>query len=113
MARIKRIQKAIPDAQITVAARMCFSSMTILVPKALKMASAKDSRVLPCLFAQIQVIDFPTDIAVFGILRMMFLSVPTIASIFEIEYPVTVEIITCFSLSKCEADSRTLSNCEG
>ena len=83
-----------PEAQITVAARMCCSSMTILVPNPLKMASAIGMRSSPFLLAQRHVIHFPTDMSVFGMDLIKNTLVPKVSSIFANEKPVTVEIST-------------------
>ena len=97
---MSRIQKAIPLAQITVAACMCSSSMMMEVPRPLKIAEAMAMRFSPTVLEHKHVMDFPTDIAVFGILLMIGKAAPINASIRLILKPVMVEISTCFSVKR-------------
>ena len=73
------------------------------------MASATGIRFSPFAFAQRQVIDFPTAIAVFGIARITVCPLPITPSIFEIANPVIVEIKICRSVNK-EAHSLNTSS---
>ena len=71
MARISRIQKAIPLAHTTVAACICFSAILIVVPNPLKIASAIAILFSPATLEHKQVIDLPTEIAVLGMLLII------------------------------------------
>ena len=50
--------------------------------------------------------EWPTDMAVLGMARIMYCSDPTMASIFRMLKPVMVEISTCLSCSRSRTDSR-------
>ena len=83
LARISRIQNAIPLAHTTVAACICDSGMLIVVPNLLKMASAIFMRLVPRALLHKQVMDLPTAMAVLGMALMMCWSLPIWSSILE------------------------------
>jgi len=69
---------------------------------------------MPFWLALMQVIDFPTEIAVFGIALMIAKSAPKILSISSIFRPVTVEIMVCFfGFTTSFISSNTVCNCFG
>ncbi len=72
VARIRRIQKAMPLAQITVAACIRVSGITMEWPMRLKIAEASSSLFSPFPFAHKQVMERPTEIAVFGMARIIW-----------------------------------------
>ena len=83
-----------PLAQMTVAACIWLSGTTREWPIRLKMAPASSRRFLPFSFEQMQVIDRPTEMAVLGMARMIWRSVPRVSSILAMLNPVMVEMMT-------------------
>ena len=60
------------------------------------MDSANSIFSFPYSLLHMQVVDFPIEIAVFGIALIMFVLLPKFFSILSIDKPVTVDIIVCF-----------------